>query len=115
MNKIFPILLCLVLAACFEVPVEENTIAPKSTRVEPLSAEQVLKENSSEALRFEPIPNSRIRFFDAQGRLMESGVKGGFYRKVLGRTPHNRLVLQDFIKIMTSHILCRLWRLQMRN
>ena len=96
MNKIFPILLCLVLAACFEVPVEENTIAPKSTRVEPLSAEQVLKENSSEALRFEPIPNSRIRFFDAQGRLMESGVKGGFYRKVLGRTPHNRLVLQDF-------------------
>lgn len=97
MNKFFSVLMCCsLLTACFEIPMEETAIAPKGTHVEALSAKQVLQENSAESLQFKPIENSRIRFFDAQGRLVDKPVNNGFYRKVLGMTPHNHLVLQDF-------------------
>lgn len=95
-NFLSTLISCILLSACFEVPVEEATIAPKGTRIEALTAEQVLQENSPESLQFQPVPNSKIRYYDAQGNLSDSAVKGGFYRKVLGKTPHNRLVLQDF-------------------
>ncbi len=86
----------LLLSACFEVPVDEERQPPKTTTVDTLSAEQVMQEHSPEFLQYEPISNTKTRFYDANGRIMEKETKGGFYRKVLGKTPHNRLVLQDF-------------------
>lgn len=89
---------CL-LSACFEVPVDkvvEERNPPKVATVDTLSAEQVLQEHSPEFLQYETIENSKVRFFDANGNISEQASKGGFYRKVLGKTPHNRLVLQDF-------------------
>lgn len=86
----------LLLSACFEVPVEQDREPPKTTTVDTLSAEQVMQEHSPEFLQYEPLANTKTRFFDANGRITEKESKGGFYRKVLGKTPHNRLVLQDF-------------------
>lgn len=87
------------LSACFEVPVDkvtEERKPPKVSTVDRLAAEQVLQEHSPEFLQYEPVEQAKMRFFDANGMFTEQASKGGFYRKVLGKTPHNRLVLQDF-------------------
>lgn len=100
MKHFLVILSCAcLLSACFEVPVDkvgEARKPPKVASIDTLSAQQVMQEHSGEFLQYEPVENSKMRFFDANGLLAEKAVAGGFYRKVLGKTPHNRLVLQDF-------------------
>lgn len=87
----------LLLTACIDVPVPTEEVVPQKTPSIPvLSAEQILKENTPETLQYKPIANTKTRFYDPQGRLTDKAVKGGFYRQVLGRTPSEQLVLQDF-------------------
>lgn len=99
-NLLLVTAVAMALSACggTKLPWKKNKVSEvaASTAAIPTQVDTVAKSADSAAEKLKQKESSVIAYFDADGNLVETAQKGGFYRKLLGRNKAGLAVVQDF-------------------